>query len=209
MTSSDAAVVLFIFSLATVSADKQGVRSVIVQHTVLVVQSGNQRVDAVMMALDGITLSLGTPVKTQVERLTAAMGQLELLANEVSERSSVLQSRGDGYFFRWEQELTQLQDETSRARGVKRKQLVQAQFLKLRAGYMRVNSCLTQFMSDLRALRALLEQDQTPLVLVELRSWREKVAVSAPPLHEALAKLEADFKSLGNELTFVDQSRSQ
>jgi hypothetical protein len=209
MTASDAAVVLFIFSVATVSADKQGVNSAAVQHTVLAVHSGNQRVDAVLMALAGVTLSLGTPVKTQVERLAVAMDQLESLAHEVRERSSVMQSQGDGYFFRWEQELAQLHDEASRAQGVKRKQVVQAQFLKLRAGYMRVNSGLTLFLADLRALRALLEHDLTPSAVVEIKSLREKVTASAPSLHESLAKLEADFKALGKELTFVGQPRNQ
>lgn len=209
MTASDAAVVLFIFSIATVSADKQGVNTAAVQHTVLAVHSGSQRVDAVLMALAGVTLSLGAPVKTQVERLSVAMDQLESLSNEVRERSSVMQSQGDGYFLRWEQELAQLHDEASRARGVKRKQLVQAQFLKLRAGYLRVNSGLNQFHTDLRALRSLLEHDLTASAVIEIKSLREKVTASAPSLHESLAKLEAEFKSLGKELTFVGQPRSQ
>ncbi|MCS6274043.1 MAG: DUF2959 family protein [Opitutus sp.] len=209
MTASDAAVVLFIFSVATVSADKQGVNSAAVQHTVLAVHSGNQRVDAVLVALAGVSLSLGTPVKTQIERLAAAMDQIESLAAEVRERSSVMQSQGDGYFFRWEQELAQLHDESSRARGFKRKQVVQAQFLKLRAGYMRVNSGLTQFLADLRVVRALLDHDLTPSAVLEIKSVSEKVTVSAPSLHESLAKLDEDFKSLGKELTFVGQPRSQ
>ena len=205
MTASDAAVVLFIFSVATVSADKLDVNSTTVQHTVLAVHSGNQRVDALLVALAGVNLSLGTPVKTQVERLAVAMGDLESLANEVQERSSVMQSQGDGYFCRWEQELAHLHDEASRTRGLKRKQVVQAQFLKLRAGYIRVNSGLTLFLADLRVVRSLLDHDLTPLAVVEIKNLREKVTASAPSLHESLSKLEADFKSLGKELTFVSQ----
>ena len=93
MTASDAAVIFFIFSVATVSADKLDVNSTTVQHTVLAVHSGNQRVDALLVALAGVNLSLGTPVKTQVERLAVAMGDLESLANEVQERASVMQSQ--------------------------------------------------------------------------------------------------------------------
>jgi hypothetical protein len=209
MTASDAAVVLFIFSVATVSADKLEVNTAAVQNTVLSVYVGNQRVDAVLTALDGVALNLGAPVRTQVERLAAAAEGLEALAHEVRERASVLQSQGDGYFFRWEQELAQLHDEASRARGFKRKQMVQAQFLKLRAGYLRVNSGLTQFLADLRALRALLEHDITRTTVLEIRSLREKLTASAPPLHESLAKLQDDFKALGKELMFVGQPRSQ
>jgi hypothetical protein len=209
MTASDAAVVLFIFSVVTVSADKLEVNTAAVQNTVLSVYVGNQRLDAVLTALDGVALNLGAPVRTQVERLAAATEGLEALAHEVRERASVLQSQGDGYFCRWEQELAQLHDEASRARGFKRKQMVQAQFLKLRAGYLRVNSGLTQFLSDLRALRALLEHDITRTTVLEIRSLREKVTASAPPLHESLAKLQDDFKALGKELMFVGQPRSQ
>ena len=95
MTASDAAVVLFIFSFAAVSADKLDVNSATLQHTAWAVHAATQRVDAVLVALAGVSISVGTPAKTQVERFNLAMGELENLAKEVRERSAMLQSQGD------------------------------------------------------------------------------------------------------------------
>ena len=205
MTASDAAVVLFVFSLATVNADKQEVSSANLQYTVLAVHSGRQRVDAVLVALAGLKLSPGTPTKKQVDRFVMAMVELETLANEVRDHAVVMQSQGDEYFRRWDQELAKLQDKSLVSLSLSRKQAVQVQFSKLRARYVQVNADFAQFLPDLRVISDLLAHDLTPTKIMDFKCLHYKTTVIAPRLNESLVTLAADFKSLGHALTFVSQ----
>ena len=203
MTASDAAVVLFIFTIATVSADKPMAASASLQHAAWAVHAGPQRVDAVLVALAGVALRVGEPLSEQVERLNQAKGDLERLAKEIGECWSLLQAQGESCFHRWETELAQLQTEPLGAFTAQRRQTVQGQFSHLRTGYGRTVRSFPPFLGPLHRIGVLLASDLTREGLAEFQSLRAQVVAGAPPLRAALAELETGFGALGFEFVLI------
>ena len=203
MTASDAAVVLFIFTIATVSADKPMAASASLQHAAWSVHAGPQRVDAVLVALAGVALRLGEPLSSQVERLNQAKADLEGLAKEIGECWSLFQAQGESGFHRWETELAQLQNQPLGAFTARRRQSVQGQFSQLRAGYGRAVRAFPPVLGPLQRIGVVLAGDLTREGLGELQSLSAQVVAGAPTLREALAELEAGFGALGPELVLI------
>jgi type I site-specific restriction endonuclease len=203
MTASDAAVVLFIFTLATVSADKPDANVATLQHAAWAVHAGPQRVDAVLVAVAGLVLRVGEPIAAQVERLNKARGELETLAKEIHDCWSLLRAQEETGFHRWDLELAQLQGEKVATRTTERQQAVQAQFRQLCASYELADLRFPQVRDPLRHIADLLTHDLTQDGLTELARLSSEVADSAPPLREALEDLENGFQELGNGLSPV------
>ncbi|HEY9249167.1 MAG TPA: DUF2959 family protein [Rariglobus sp.] len=165
------------------------------------VRQGNGQIDAVLFALSSLVNSPEPDLKPQFNKFVTAVEKLETLSTDISKQTAAMQERGADYFRTWDEELAKIQNEDIRSRSTDRKNTVSARFERVRITYVQTRSAFVPFLSDLKDIRTALSTDLTTGGLASIKSIANQARDNAPPLREALGKLEADFKALGVSLS--------
>ena len=157
--------------------------------------------DAVVAALSDLVTNPGPDITPQFQKYSAAVSNLESLANEVSSREAAMRLQGAAYFQKWDEELAKIQNDDIQTRSLDRKNEVAARFAKVRVSYAQTTANFAPFMSDLKDIRTALATDLTAGGLASVKGLASKANDKVLPLRESLISLSTDFKNLGVSLS--------
>ena len=157
--------------------------------------------DTVVAALSDLVTNPGPDITPQFQKFSAAVSNLESLANEVSSREAAMRLQGAAYFQKWDEELAKIQNDDIQTRSLDRKNEVAARFAKVRVSYAQTTANFAPFMSDLKDIRTALATDLTAGGLASVKGLASKANDKVLPLRESLISLSTDFKNLGVSLS--------
>jgi len=157
--------------------------------------------DTVVAALSDLVTNPGPDITPQFQKFSAAVSNLESLANEVTSREAAMRQQGAAYFQKWDEELAKIQNDDIQTRSLDRKNEVAARFAKVRVSYARTTANFAPFMSDLKDIRTALATDLTAGGLASVKGLASKANDKVLPLRESLISLSTDFKNLGVSLS--------
>ena len=153
--------------------------------------------DTVVTALSDLVTNPGPDITPQFQKFSAAVSNLESLANEVSSREAAMREQGAAYFQKWDAELAKIQNDDIETRSLDRKNAVAARFERVRVSYAQTTADFAPFMSDLKDIRTALATDLTAGGLASVRGLASKANDKVLPLRESLIRLSTEFKNLG------------
>jgi hypothetical protein len=157
--------------------------------------------DTVVAALSDLVTNPGPDITPQFQKFSAAVSNLESLANEVTSREAAMRQQGAAYFQKWDEELAKIQNDDIQTRSLDRKNEVAARFAKVRVSYAQTTANFAPFMSDLKDIRTALATDLTAGGLASVKGLASKANDKVLPLRESLISLSTDFKNLGVSLS--------
>ena len=157
--------------------------------------------DTVVAALSDLVTNPGPDITPQFQKYSAAVSNLESLANEVTSREAAMRQQGAAYFQKWDEELAKIQNDDIQTRSLDRKNEVAARFAKVRVSYAQTTANFAPFMSDLKDIRTALATDLTAGGLASVKGLASKANDKVLPLRESLISLSTDFKNLGVSLS--------
>jgi hypothetical protein len=157
--------------------------------------------DAVVTALSDLVTNPAPDITPQFKKFSAAVSDLESLANEVSSRDAAMREQGAAYFQKWDEELPKIQNDDIQTRSLDRKNTVAARFEKVRLSYARTTANFAPFMSDLKDIRRALATDLTAGGLASVKGLASNANDKVLPLRESLISLSTEFKNLGVSLS--------
>ncbi len=171
-------------------------------------QAAAQGVDHALIPLESVVVTLadlvnnpGPDMTPQFQKFSLAVDQLSASANEVGSRTTAMQSQGEAYFQKWDQELAKIQNDDIQTRSLDRKNAVAARFQQVRVSYGKTDAAFAPFMSDLKDIRTALATDLTAGGLASVKGLAGKANAKAATLRESLIHLSADFRKLGVALS--------
>jgi hypothetical protein len=177
--------------------DKAGSTSTSLREAAQGIDNTLGPLDAVVATLSDLETNPGPDITPQFQKFSAAVSNLESLANEVKSREAAMREQGAAYFQKWDEELAKIQNDNIQTRSLDRKNAVAAQFEKLRLSYSQTTANFAPFMSDIKDVRTALSTDLTAGGLASVKSLVSQAKDAALPLRESLIRLSAQFRSLG------------
>ncbi len=171
-------------------------------------QKASQRIANTQMQLDGalsaltdLTSNPGADLLPQFKSFTVAVSRLTKSSESLSAASAKIQTLGQAYFEKWDQQAATIQNEDIRSRSVARKAEVSERFDRIRANYEKARTSFTPLISDLNDIQRALSTDLTADGIKAVAPLATKANQSAQPLHESLGKLAEDFSALGTAMS--------
>jgi len=188
---------VFIAGCVSSGYDKAGTTSTSLRDAAQGIDNSLVPLDAVVLALSDLVTNPGPDVTPQFKKFSAAVSNLEALANEVSSREKAMREQGADYCQKWDVELAKIQNDDIQTQSSDRKNAVSARFEKVRVSYAQTTANFAPFMSDLKDIRTALATDLTAGGIASVKSLASKADEKVPQLRESLIRLSAEFKSLG------------
>jgi hypothetical protein len=166
-------------------------------------------------SIDNALVPLGTVVSTlsdlvtnpapditlQFKKFSAAVDDLDSLANEVTVREAAMREQGAAYFQKWDEELAKIQNDDIQSRSLERKNAVAARFEQVKLSYTQAKTNFVPFMSDVKDIRRALSTDLTAGGIDSVKSLAAKANDKVPALRQSLVSLSTEFKNLGVSLS--------
>ena len=180
---------------------KAGTASTSLRDTAQGIDNALAPLDAVVVALSDLVTNPGPDITLQFRKFSAAVSNLESLANEVSSRELAMREQGAAYFQKWDEELPKIQNNDIQTRSLDRKNAVAARFEKVRISYAQTTANFAPFMSDLKDIRTALATDLTAGGIASVKGLAGQASDRVPPLRESLIRLSTEFKNLGVSLS--------
>lgn len=207
LASSLAAAVLLASGCASTGHKQAAHASTSLEKTAHEIRLGNGQIDAVLFSLDSLVHSPAPDLKAQFNKFDSAVTKLESLSKDVTDRAADMQKEGADYFRTWDEELAKIQNESIRSRSTVRKNIVAANFERVRVSYMNTRASFTPFMSDLKDIRTALAMDLTVAGLASVKPAAANARTNAVPLRESIYTLESDFRTLGVSLSTANPAQ--
>ncbi len=202
LSASLAAAVLLMAGCASPTGyDKAADTSSTLEKAAQNIHKGNGQIDAVLFALSSLVNTPAADLKPQFEKFSSAVGKLESLSDDVNTQAASMQTQGDNYFRSWDLDLAKIQNEDIRTRSTDRKNIVAANFNRVRMSYVRTQAAFIPFMSDLKDIRTALSTDLTAGGIASIKPVAKKADNNVTPLRESLTALEGEFTKLGISLS--------
>lgn len=161
------------------------------------IEMAGRQMDIAITELDGLANSPQPDLRPQFDRFSAAVGQLNTLATNITKADAELQARSRLHAQNWDKELAAIQSDTIRASAQARKGEVVSRFDSVRNTSLSVQTALGPVQSDLRDLQRYLNSDLTMGGLATIKDTVTRVGRNAAPARESVAKLVTELRSLG------------
>ncbi len=175
-------------------------------------QIADTSANAVQKALSSIDVLATQSNGCSSEALTAFSSDVQRLQVDsvrVRARSQAILTRGDVYFERWHETLSQVKDREVRALAETRRPLLQESFQKIKQSAEQCRTAFRPFLDGLRALRNSLENDAMSLRQPETQKLLEVTRNHGSELVEHLAAIRAELDSMKAMLTPPHVARRQ
>ncbi len=177
--------------------DKSAATGTALQATAAQIFQGNAQISLVMASLNNLVERPQADLRPQFEKFTADLNQLQSLAQDVNDKATDMQSKGQDYFKDWNQQLATIKNEDVRTRSAKRAKEVEASFSDLNGSYQETKAAFKPFMADLQDIKTALGSDLTPAGIDAIKKTVAQANKEVKPLKKSINKLGDDFKSLG------------
>lgn len=161
------------------------------------IEMAGRQMDIAVTELDGLVNSPQPDLRPQFDRFTAAVGQLNTLATNLTKADAEVQARSKLHAQNWDQEVAAIQNESIRASAQARKAEVLSRFDSVRSSCLAVQTALGPVQSDLRDLQHFLNSDLTMGGLATIKDTATRIGRNAAPARESVAKLVAELRALG------------
>jgi outer membrane murein-binding lipoprotein Lpp len=161
------------------------------------IDQGNASINQALADLNDLVNNPQPDLRKQFGQFSSSVDDLGAKAKDVDETATNMKASGAAYFEKWDQELSQINNEDIRQRGESRKQDVAARFGRIATRYNGTRAAFQPFMSDLRDVQRFLKTDLTVGGLAASQTFAAKATRDAVPLRDAYAQLAAEFKGLG------------
>jgi DNA repair exonuclease SbcCD ATPase subunit len=196
-----AAVLAILTGCASKGYEKANVTGTALQAAAEKINQGNAQLTRVMAALNNLVERPQPDLRPQFDKFSADLNDLQSLAQDVNDKATDMQAKGQGYFADWNQQLAAIQNEDIRAHSEERKKEVQAKFQTINGSYQDAKTLFTPFMSDLQDIKTYLSSDLTAGGIDSIKKTVAKANKEVPSLQKAIGKLGDDFKALGVSLS--------
>lgn len=161
------------------------------------IEAAGRQMDLAVTELDALVNQPQPDLRPQFDRFSAAVGQLNTLATNITRAAAQLQARNRLHAEAWNQEIVSIRNETIRATAEARKLDVAARFDSVRSTCTAAQTSLGAVQGDLLDLQRYLNSDLTMGGLASIRDTATRVGRNAAPAREAVTKLVSELRALG------------
>lgn len=161
------------------------------------IEAAGRQMDIAVTELDALVNNPQPDLRPQFDRFSAAVGQLNTLATNITKAAAALQARNRLHAEAWNKEIISIRNETIRATAETRKLDVATRFDNVRSACVAAQTSLGAVQGDLLDLQRYLNSDLTMGGLASIRDTATRVGRNAAPAREAVAKLVAEMRALG------------
>lgn len=192
---------------ATSGYDKAGIASTSIREAAQGIDNTLGPLDTVVAALSDLVTNPGPDITPQYQKFSAAVSNLDSLANEVRNREAAMREQGVAYFQKWDEELAKIRNEDIQTGSLDRKNAVAARFERVRLSYAQVTADFAPFMSDLKDIRTALSTDLTAGGLASVKALAGNANEKVVPLRASLVRLSSEFRNLGVSISTSTPAR--
>jgi hypothetical protein len=128
------------------------------------------------------------------------VSKLDSLAKSAGSSATKMQQMGAAYFQKWDEQLSQIQNEEIRNQSAERKAAMIKQFEATKASYDAARAAYNPFVANLRDIRTAISTDLTPAGVQAIAKSMDKVNSQAAEVQKTMSELAAQFRTLGKAL---------
>ena len=180
------------------------------QATAASLKASSEKIDAASGQLNATLASLNDLVnnpqpdlRPQYTKFSNNVDDLGKLARHVQDSVAAMREKGKEFFDQWNAQLAEIKNEDIRSRSTARQQEVSAALSDVKTSYAEAETAFRPLMSNLRDIQKYLGIDLTRAGVASMKDITAKTNEESATLRTAVAKLVADFKSLGVAMSAV------
>jgi hypothetical protein len=162
--------------------------------------AGGVQITAATAALKDMVENPSGDMKLQLKNYNTAVGKLDSLAKSAGSSATKMQQMGAAYFQKWDEQLSQIQNEEIRNQSAERKAAMVKQFEATKASYDAARAAYNPFVANLRDIKTAISTDLTPAGVQAISKSMDKVNSQAAEVQKTMSELAAQFRTLSKAL---------
>jgi uncharacterized phage infection (PIP) family protein YhgE len=162
--------------------------------------AGGVQITAATAALTELVEKPQPDMKLQLKNYSTSVDKLESLSKSAGTAATKMQQMGAAYFQKWDEQLSQIQNEEIRNQSAERKAAVMKQFEQTKAAYDAARAAYSPFVANLRDIRTAVSTDLTPAGVQAISKSMTKVNAQAAEVQKTMSDLAAQFRTLSKAL---------
>jgi hypothetical protein len=162
--------------------------------------AGGVQITAATAALKDMVENPSGDMKLQLKNYNTALSKLDSLAKSAGSSATKMQQMGAAYFQKWDEQLSQIQNEEIRNQSAERKAAMMKHFEQTKASYDAASAAFTPFVANLRDINTAISTDLTPAGVQSIAKSMDKVNGQAAEVQKTMSELAGQFRTLGKAL---------
>ena len=162
--------------------------------------AGGVQITAATATLKDMVDNPSGDMKLQLKSYNTALSKLDSLAKSAGASATKMQQMGAAYFQKWDEQLSQIQNEEIRNQSAERKAAMMKQFEATKVSYDAARAAFNPFVANLRDIRTAVSTDLTPAGVQAISKSMDKVNSQAAEVQKTMSDLAKQFRTLGKAL---------
>ena len=206
--SAGVAVLLAVGCASTAGFNQGNITAAKIQSTSDQIAALPGQLDKTLASLNNLVSQPQPDLRPQYKEFAANVAAVQSSAKDLATARAKIASDQTEFFARWDQEITQIQNQDIKAASQKRRDEVARNLTAIKTSYAQTDMAFKPFLADLSDVQKYLSVDLTPGGIAAIKGPVAKAGQDAVPLKASLANLAADFRTLGASMSSVTPQAS-